>query len=114
MTFGQLLRQHRINAGLSQNKLARSASIDPAFVNRLEHGIDGRTGKALRPTRETVLSLATALELNDSQTDRFLFTAGHAPTRDYQALWESVEEAVRTLRRLPLPESPNVLTWRAG
>ena len=36
--FAALLRRWRERAGLSQNALARRMGLNPAYVNRLEHG----------------------------------------------------------------------------
>lgn len=89
--FGRVVSSHRVALGLSQNKLARGARIDPAYVNRIERGTS-----AGQPSRHVVLSLAETLELDGPATDRLLFVAGLAPARDYQAIAEE------TMRRLAL------------
>lgn len=109
--FPMLLNRHRVHAGMSQNRLAKAAGIDPAYVNRLERAAPDSTSLA---SRKVVLALATALELTDRQTDRFLFASGHAPQRDYQQLWEAVEPAIETIRRVIDGDAENVLAWRAG
>jgi transcriptional regulator with XRE-family HTH domain len=81
-SFGALLHQLRLGAGLSQNRLARLAEIDPAYVNRLEHGADQR------PRRPTVLALARALACRPADADRLLVAAGHAPEAVARFGWE--------------------------
>jgi transcriptional regulator with XRE-family HTH domain len=74
--FGERLRAFRERAGLSQNRLARRAGIDPAYVNRLERSTveDSRS-----PTRRVVLALAAALSLGPADRDRLLVAAGLCP-----------------------------------
>jgi predicted ATPase/transcriptional regulator with XRE-family HTH domain len=56
--FGTLLRQFRLDAGLTQQQLAERAKLSVEAIGMLERGV--RT----RPYRETVLLLARALELS--------------------------------------------------
>jgi transcriptional regulator with XRE-family HTH domain len=56
--FGATLRQLRLAAALSQNRLARASGIDPAYVNRIERGLPG---SAIGIRRPIVLSLADVL-----------------------------------------------------
>lgn len=90
-TFGAMLRRHRLSVGLSQNQLARQSGIDPAYVNRLEkHGSN-------QVSRAVALRLADVLELTESQTDRFLFTAGLAPVEDWQTRAVRAEYALERI-----------------
>jgi predicted ATPase/DNA-binding XRE family transcriptional regulator len=71
--FGDLLRQHRNAAGLTQEGLAGRAGLNPDTISLLERG------ERRRPHRYTMQSLAEALEL--SQRDRIRFeTAARMPT----------------------------------
>lgn len=81
-TFGALLREHRISAGLNQSELAYLADCDQTYVGLLERD-------AREPSRRAVLALVLALDLTTSQTDRLLFAGGHRPLTDYQALYEA-------------------------
>jgi predicted ATPase/transcriptional regulator with XRE-family HTH domain len=65
LTFGTLLRQHRVAAGLSQEALAERAHMSSHGVSALERGYR-RT-----PQRETVALLADALALSDEQRQAF-------------------------------------------
>ena len=71
--FGELARRWRERAGLSQNALARRMGVNPAYVNRLEHGGRGAGN------RELVESLASALALSPAERDALLAAAGHWP-----------------------------------
>lgn len=57
--FGEVLREARIEAGLTQEKLAFEAELDRTFISRLEHN---RTS----PTLDTLFRLADALGLTAS------------------------------------------------
>lgn len=85
LPFGRLLRQLRIRAGLSQNQLARSAGIDPAYVNRLERAPDDSQAM---PRRQVILNLYGALHdaaeqhrvwMGPEECDRLLASAGLLP-----------------------------------
>ena len=75
-TFGELLHALRLRAGLSQNRLARLAGIDPAYVYRLERAGGARTGL---PSRVVVLRLWAALEAPSADREQLLVLAGHCP-----------------------------------
>jgi len=70
---GQLLRQFREQRGLSQNALARRMGVNPAYVNRLEHGGRGAGN------RQLIERAAAALELSPAERDALLSAAGHLP-----------------------------------
>ena len=77
-TFGDLLQQRRIEAGLSQNALARAAGIDPTHLNRVERDKQGR------PRTSTVLKLVRGFgwSLTDEQAQQLLRAAGISEVRD--------------------------------
>ncbi|WP_082792654.1 helix-turn-helix domain-containing protein [Collimonas pratensis] len=52
--FGEILRCHRAEQGISQEELAFRAGIDRTFVSRLERGLK-------QPTLTTLIGLAGAL-----------------------------------------------------
>lgn len=58
--FGMVLRERRLSAGLSQEKLALEAEVDRTFVSLLERG--GR-----QPTLTTLWRLAAALGVAPSE-----------------------------------------------
>ena len=60
-TFGELLRQHRLAASLSQEALAEQAGLSVRGISDLERG--ART----HPYPETIRMLADALRLDDAQ-----------------------------------------------
>ena len=74
--FGLLLRSLRVRVGLSQNQLARSAGVDPAYVNRLERAPAESTAL---PSRRVVLSLGEALDAGPVDVERLLVAAGLCP-----------------------------------
>jgi transcriptional regulator with XRE-family HTH domain len=55
--FARLLRQMRVDAGLTQEELAAAATLSPRSISDLERGIN------LTPRRETTRLLANALRL---------------------------------------------------
>jgi transcriptional regulator with XRE-family HTH domain len=71
--FGELFRRWRERADLSQNALARRMGVNPAYVNRLEHGGRGAGN------RELVEAAARALALSAAERDELLAAAGHWP-----------------------------------
>jgi predicted ATPase/transcriptional regulator with XRE-family HTH domain len=72
LDFGALLRQFRLDAGMTQQQLAERAKLSVQAVSTLERGV--RT----RPYRETVSLLARALELS-SERETLLESAIDAP-----------------------------------
>lgn len=72
--FGQLLKQFRTDAWLTQEALAERAGVSPRSVRALEHGSG-------QPQRETALRLASALALEGEQRAQFLAAAAPAPRK---------------------------------
>ena len=79
--FGTLLKQLREQHGVSQSKLAERADFDHSYVSRLESG-------ARMPTRDAVDRLGQAMNLEQSQLDALLASAGFLP-RDVSSLFSS-------------------------
>ena len=73
--FPRLLRRLRVQAGLSQNRLARLAGIDPAYVNRME----AATVEPIVPRPDVLARLAAALGCSSIDRDRLYFAAGRCP-----------------------------------
>src|SRR4051794_8111619 len=63
--FGEVLRNHRRAAGLTQEELAERAGVSPRSISGLERG-EGAT-----PRRDTVAQLVQALGLDGAQLAEF-------------------------------------------
>jgi len=66
-TFGALLRQHRLAAGLTQEQLAERAGMSVFGIQKLERG-------TTHPYRDTAARLTAALELAPDAAERFRAT----------------------------------------
>lgn len=71
--FGRELRSRRLDKKLTQSQLARRLFRSPSDISRWE------TGRSSPPDRQTVLSLAKALELDTGETNRLLACAQFHP-----------------------------------
>lgn len=69
--FGELLRELRLAAGLTQEELAERATLSLRGISDLERGVK------TRPQRETIRLLAEALALSDADRTRFEDIARH-------------------------------------
>jgi len=65
VTFGDLLREGRLRAGLSQEQLAELASVSAAAISSLERGL------RRAPYSHTVALLVKALRLSQEQRSEF-------------------------------------------
>jgi non-specific serine/threonine protein kinase len=91
LTFGDLLRQHRLAAGLTQEALAEQAGLSEQGVQKLERGVT-------HPYRDTLQRLLGALKLSDDEQAQ-LRTAAVAPPRARRIL--GAAEAAH--HNLPIP-----------
>ena len=73
LTFGNLLRRHRDDAGLTQEDLAERTGLTPQAIGLLERG------ERRRPHRYTVQKLAEALELGGGDLATFEAAARRPP-----------------------------------
>lgn len=90
--FGDLLRRHRIAAGLSQEALAERAGISIRGLSDLERGVRAS------PRPDTIKLLADALELGEVDRDRFVVAARPDP--------DEPPGGPEAHRRLPVPLTP--------
>jgi transcriptional regulator with XRE-family HTH domain len=89
--FGQLLSQWRRLRGKSQLDLAVQAAVSPRHVSFVE------TGRS-KPSREMVLTLATALQIPLRERNTLLLAAGYAPVyRETRLDAPELEPALRAL-----------------
>jgi predicted ATPase/DNA-binding XRE family transcriptional regulator len=95
-SFGALLRQYRLAAGLSQEALAERANLSARAIRSLEHG-DRHS-----PYRDTVEALVAALSL--AGPERVAFEAAVSRSRGQGVATPPVVEGA--LVALPLPPSP--------
>jgi len=72
--FADMLREYRLQAGLTQEALAERAGVSTRAITALERG-------ANQPLRDTVARLVTALGLADADQARFLALAMPTPRR---------------------------------
>lgn len=94
-TFGDLLRSHRLAAGLTQETLAASAGISVRGISDLERGA------RLAPHFETVGLLARALCLTDSERAALVAVA-RGPMADRR----TSRDALPVTSGLPRPSTP--------
>jgi predicted ATPase/transcriptional regulator with XRE-family HTH domain len=96
LPFGELLRHHRLAAGLTHEQLAEKSALSARAVSDLERGV------SRRPRRETVALLGEALKL--SPVERTAFE---------QAAWSPAATAIGRIARGP-GSSPVHLTSFVG
>ena len=103
--FGRLLRQLRIDAGLTQEELATAAQVGARSVSDLERGLS----RSARP--QTARLLATALGLGGLERARFVAAARGRVPHDGWADQAVISAAAATRA---LPRDIAAFTGRAG
>ena len=68
--FGDALRSVRVRLNLSQGQLAQKVGLDRSYINRLEAGERGA------PSANAIVAMASALDLDELDTDRLLLSGG--------------------------------------
>jgi transcriptional regulator with XRE-family HTH domain len=77
--FGELLRETRKQARISQQALADEIGVDDSYISKMEKGVDRS------PSREVALRLADALGLSDGEDRiKFLSAAGVVSGEDLE------------------------------
>src|SRR5579859_583192 len=69
LSFGSVLRRHRVAAGLSQDELAERAAVSRRSISDMERGVPRR------PHPETITLLAEALALSGAERAAFVVAA---------------------------------------
>src|SRR5262245_38180820 len=80
--LGDVLRRHRLAAGLTQESLAERAGLSVHGIQKLEAG-------ATHPYRDTVERLIVALDLRGDDQEDFRSVARPAPRRNHAARSDS-------------------------
>ena len=88
-----LLRKTRIERGLSLREFGELLSISHSYLNKLEKGVDPRTGKKIIPTIDTLSKIAKGL---DMPLEGFLLICGylHEDGSDSIAVKEDLEKTI--------------------
>lgn len=109
--FPALLRWFRQRAGLSQNRLARLAGIDPAYVNRIEAA---PADDPVVPRLPILAALGEALELTPPERDRLYFAAERLPpTLSRLNQWDPALAVVADLLMAPGLSPDDLAEFRA-
>jgi transcriptional regulator with XRE-family HTH domain len=106
LSFAEVIRHHRLKAGLTQVELARKAGAADSYVTLLE------TGRRRNPGRRLVEAFAAALGLTKTERAEFLAAAHYTSQpvlRDLPKTAHPLVEAVQELLALP-PESAQLST----
>ncbi len=83
--LGRTLREHRERAGLTVTDVANRVHIDRMYLHKLEgqradwlnrplHG-----GPVRQPSRDLIIRLVVALQLDINEADELLMQSGYAP-----------------------------------
>jgi transcriptional regulator with XRE-family HTH domain len=75
--FGDLLRQHRTAAGLTQEALAERAALSVHGLQKLERGVT-------RPDRDTAQRLVSGLELRPADDERLRAEGAPQPRQTFR------------------------------
>ncbi len=104
-SFGEVLREYRRRARLTQEALAEQAGVSVRSIQELERG-------ANKPLRDTAQRLSSALELTEDDRARFVAAAAPAPRRRGSAPADPAVERARPSADgstgLPRPLTPFV------
>src|SRR5215469_2234130 len=98
MTFADLLRHHRLAAGLTQAELGTRAQLSLDAISTLERGA------RRRPRKDTVALLTAALGLSDEERAAFVAAAQASPGQPVDFLPLRAPDA--SPHNLPLPPTP--------
>lgn len=96
--FGNLLRDFRIRANLSQRILAQKAEIDTSYISRLERG------EREVASRSLALRIAEILGLSSQETDLWLISAGYISPRMQQLASNGLSRLIDSLS-VEMPET---------
>lgn len=61
--LGHLLKEMRLERGISLREFSSDLGISHAYLSKLEKGVDPRTGKTVIPTIETLTKIAEGLSI---------------------------------------------------
>ena len=64
MTLGDIIKDYRDTNGITMEAVAQACGITKGYVSMLEKNINPKTGKAIKPTIETILSVCKGLHLD--------------------------------------------------
>ncbi|PYL79095.1 MAG: hypothetical protein DMF21_13770 [Verrucomicrobia bacterium] len=86
MTFGELLREKRRAAGVSQRELAAGAGLDFSYISKLENG------RIPPPAADTVVALCRILKIEPEE----LLAASQMSLTENE--WKELSSSLKRLR----------------
>ena len=102
--FGDLVKQYRLRAGLTQRQLAERAKLDFTYVSKIEGN------KVPPPARESIEAIASVLKLSPHEREELITLAGRIPTDLEQwAMRPEARRLYRSIQQLPQEEQERVL-----
>ncbi len=78
--LGQIIRQKRVEMGISSTALARNAEIARSTLYLIERGENPRTGEPSKPSRHVLQQLTSALRLDELLRSELMEMAGYEIT----------------------------------
>lgn len=95
-SFGKLLREARISAGLTQAEMADLVGVDNSYISRIE------SGSSDPPSHEKVLALVDGLGITDAEERKlFLLAAYETPSHPGVATREGSSAFIPAAPPLP-------------
>ena len=104
-TFGDLVKQYRRRAGLTQRQLAERAKLDFTYVSKIEGN------RVPPPARDSIEAMATVLKLNPEEREGLISLAGRIPMDLEQLVVREprARSLLRSIQQLPAEEQERVL-----
>lgn len=105
--LGKLLRGFRLKSGKTIAVIAELSGLHPHRLWGLERG--NKLGCKTVPPRDSMLSLANVLHLDETDTDRLLFAAGYSTLKNWLEDAEVAKAEVIKLKEADtVPSEPNI------
>ncbi len=97
--LGNIIRQYRMDKGLSLRAFASRCGLSHSYVDMLEKGHDPRNGQSPRPSIDTLIALAKGLEI---EARELMAHADHLSSAERQ----DIESFAIAYREDPLSDLP--------
>lgn len=72
MTLGEIIKEYRVKNKVSMEAVANRCGVSKGYIAQLEKNINPKTGRAIKPTADTVVNVCNGLHLDINEVFELL------------------------------------------
>ncbi|MCQ6546437.1 helix-turn-helix domain-containing protein [Bacillus wiedmannii] len=97
-TLGEMIKNYRLTNKLSLRDFAQKCDVSHTYIDKLEKGVDSRTGKAVEPTLLVIEKISNAMNIS---TKSLLEEIGFITKDNIEVTDKELEKWFKAIKNAP-------------